>query len=991
MNRPLKPHALAPDPDTIPQTLKDLAQWVVWRYAPNAERDKWTKVPLQAKAALEGEPYNASSTRPKTWTDFATARKAYTLNPPTAGDIPIDSLADNPVGHDGLDGVGFILTPENGITGIDLDHCLDLSGKLLEWAVPIRERFAGTYLEVSPSGTGIRIFCYGEKPSPELSKVGEVEVYDGRSKNGKQGGRYLTVTGHSCGAPEPITDQQDAVTWLYETYLVKPKTKASQPRQTGTSNLVSASVSDTDLLERMFASKSGAAIRALWDGDASAYASGENDGESEADLALCSHLLWWCNYDTARADTLFRQSGLVRQKWDELRGSETYGQLTLAKASEGKGAGDGYSPEATNAVEDSTANTGREIVVTGRWLRDISDDAKAALLAANNPETRFMRGSILARVSGEKIEPLTNTTLKSDLDRIADFVKETWKPGEDGAPERITTPARPPADLAPDLLGRLDLDLPELDEIVNAPVFLPDGSLLAQDGYNREHKILLKLRGLSGVKADMPVEDALRLLDTVYADFPFTDDAGRAHTFALTLERFVRPLIQGATPMYLIDAPARGTGKGLLAEVSNLIPLGYFTPTMSQPRDSDEAEKRITSVLLEARPVVFWDNVTRLGSDPLHAVLTSQVWQGRILGKSETVTVPNRAVWLASGNNVELSDEMTRRIIPIRLDAGVERPEERTSFTIKDLPAYVRKHRSELVSACLSLIQAWVTEGMPKGEATLGRYESWAGVLGGILEVSGVSGFLSGRERLHSEADKETTEWTSFCEAWWSTFGERAVTASELFEIVKERKLLLDLWGGRSGLAAAQRFGRALTSRRDRVFGGFKLMNAGKDAVTNSNAYRLECVTTQTPETRSTVMKQAETPSETKDGFTGFVPGSDAKPGETRQEPGDNPEARNGVQHDVYKPSTPSYRVSRVSNQPQARGTPHEVEELFRRFKVGEFEGQAIKLPVGRTDDLGKVLEGYFGKVRLTETERHDLLGIAQAVLAQTGRETVGV
>ena len=632
---------------------------------------------------------------------------------------------------------------------------------------------------------------------------------------------------------------------------------------------------------------------------------------------------------------------------------------------------------ATSELKSSTSPR-PEIVVNGRWLREISDDAKAALLAANDPETLFTRGSIVARVSGEKIEPLTNTTLKSYLDRIADFVKLTYD--KDGNPQD-PIPARPPADLAPDLLGRLDLELPELDEVANAPVFLPDGSLLVQDGYSREHKILLKLRGLSGIRADMPIAEALGLLDKVYADFPFTETAGRAHTLALTLERFVRPLIQGATPMYLIDAPAQGTGKGLLAEVSNLIPLGYFAPTMSQPRDSDEAEKRITSVLLEARPVVFWDNVTRLDSNPLLAVLTSQIWQGRILGKSETVTVQNRAVWLASGNNIELSDEMTRRVIPIRLDAGVERPEERTHFAIKDLPGYVREHRSELVSACLSLVQAWVDAGMPRGTATLGRYESWAGVLGGILSVSGVSGFLSGRERLHSEADKETQEWAALLSNWWSDYGERAVTASEVFTVVKERKMLLDLWAGRERLAAAQRFGRALTSRRDRVFGGFKLMNAGKDAVTNSNAYRLERVANQTPETRQTAFYTRETASETEAEPTGLLPGSDTQLGETRPKPGDSPERRNDVQHSTSKPDTSDSRVSGVANQPQSQVTPPEIDELFRRFKAGKFKGQAIKLPVGQTNDLGKVLEGYFIKKRLTETEQHDLLNIAKVVL----------
>ncbi len=616
-----------------------------------------------------------------------------------------------------------------------------------------------------------------------------------------------------------------------------------------------------------------------------------------------------------------------------------------------------------------------EIEITGRFLRDISDDAKAALLAANDPETLFMRGSIMARVSGEKIEPLTHTTLKSHLDRIADFVKVTYKQGENGKPERVVTPARPPADLAPDLLGRLDLDLPELDEVVNAPVFLPDGSLLAQDGYDHDHKILLKLRGLSGVRADMPIDEALRLLDTVYADFPFTETAGRAHTLALTLERFVRPLIQGATPMYLIDAPARGTGKGLLAEVSNLIPLGYFTPTMSQPRDSDEAEKRITSVLLEARPVVFWDNVTRLGSDPLHAVLTSQVWQGRILGKSETVTVPNRAVWLASGNNVELSDEMTRRIIPIRLDAGVERPEERTSFTIKDLPAYVRGHRSELVSACLSLIRAWVTEGMPKGEATLGRYESWAGVLGGILEVSGVSGFLSGRERLHSEADKETQEWAALLSNWWSTYGERAVTASEIFTVVKEYKMLLDLWAGREGLAASQRFGRALTAKRDRVFGGFKIMGAGRDAVTKSNQYRLTRAPKQTPETPLNPVKPV---TDVKDS-RGFVRGSESLTPETPVEPPANPVSKNAVLDGVSSPKNGVSGVSGVLNRPaEKREMPSEVQALYKRFKAGELKGAPLKLPGRYIGDLEKALEYYFTKSTLTDAERHDLLEMAK-------------
>ena len=164
------------------------------------------------------------------------------------------------------------------------------------------------------------------------------------------------------------------------------------------------------------------------------------------------------------------------------------------------------------------------------------------------------------------------------------------------------------------------------------------------------------------------------------------------------------------------------------------------------------------------------DNVTHLRSTSLAAALTSEYWRGRRLGKSEMIEVRNDTTWLATGNNVGLSDELTRRVIPIRLDAGVERPEERRGFRHKNLPVWVRAHRTELVSACLSLVQAWVAKDMPHADKVLGRYELWAGVMGGILGVSGVSGFLSGRERLYQEADKETTEWASLCEAWWQTY-----------------------------------------------------------------------------------------------------------------------------------------------------------------------------------------------------------------------------
>ncbi len=97
------------------------------------------------------------------------------------------------------------------------------------------------------------------------------------------------------------------------------------------------------------------------------------------------------------------------------------------------------------------------------------------------------------------------------------------------------------------------------------------------------------------------------------------------------------------------------------------------------------------------------------------------------------------------------------------------------------------------------------------------------------------------------------------------------------------------------------------------------------------------------------------------------------------------PESPSGTEESLGQTPTP-----KTSALHQTSGTPPEVVELHKRFKAGELKGTPLKIPGGNIPDLHKGLEGYFSKVRLTDTERHDLLGIAQAVLTQTEREAVG-
>ena len=488
--------------------------------------------------------------------------------------------------------------------------------------------------------------------------------------------------------------------------------------------------------------------------------------------------------------------------------------------------------------QDTQAMTVPDILISGRFMREVTEDALGALNAANFPEPfLFRRGSVPVRlVSTDDLavaEPLTVPSLKGILDRAANFVRADHRGG--------VSPARPPTDVLRDILALPNQPFPPLRGIHTAPTFLPGGDLLMANGYHEASGILLRLRNLSVLRRDMPVEEARSLLlDDVLVDFPFADDSSRAHAVAMVLQPMVLRLIGGLLPLYLIDAPARGTGKGLLAEIVAQVALGGPPPVMALPRDEDEIEKRITSLLMSGTSIILLDNINVLSSRSLAAALTAEEWQGRLLGRSQMVQVPNVATWIATGNNVELSDELGRRTIPIRLDAGVQRPEDRSGFKHANLAQWVADHRHGMLTACLSIIQAWVYAGMPLGDRTLGRYERWAGVMGGILQVAGVPGFLDDRIRVNAAADRETQEWIAFCVAWDERYGGIPVTAKDLLELARERSLLLDIWGGRVPLGAQQRFGRALVRRRDRVFGDYRLRSAGRDSDTGNAAYLLE-------------------------------------------------------------------------------------------------------------------------------------------------------
>jgi putative DNA primase/helicase len=305
------------------------------------------------------------------------------------------------------------------------------------------------------------------------------------------------------------------------------------------------------------------------------------------------------------------------------------------------------------------------------------------------------------------------------------------------------------------------------------------------------------------------------LMGDLLGDFPFVSLVERTHALGLLLLPFLRECIDGPTPLHVVDKPSPGTGATLLVTALLIPALGRPAALTTQGRDEEETRKRLTSKLVAGAPVMVLDNLHgRLDSASLSAVLTATTWEDRVLGRSETVTLPVRTIWAATSNNASLSLELARRSVRIRLDAGCAMPWQRTKFAHPDLVAWALEHRGELVAAALTLCRAWVDAGRPAGPKRLGMFEAWSDVVGGVLHVAGLHGFLSNVEELYETADLEGQEQRAFISSWWAAHAETRCTAAELVNLEPLPSHVAE--GKETG--RTRRLGNLLASLRDRHF-----------------------------------------------------------------------------------------------------------------------------------------------------------------------------
>lgn len=498
-------------------------------------------------------------------------------------------------------------------------------------------------------------------------------------------------------------------------------------------------------------------------------------------------------------------------------------------------------PEQLNTETGELSGGGLPAIqVNNRQLRDITTDALKALQASNDPPAVFVRsgapvGVVQLEDGRHVITELTESHIRGHLARSADFYSLRGKGDEARA---VCVP--PPLDVVKDLLALPPMQwrFPALEGITETPILRTDGTIVQTPGYDPRTRLVfapapdLRLPRIPDAPDQADLTAALETITDLIGQFPFVDQASQTNAIASLITLVIRSAIPGSVPLCLNDAPQAGTGKTLLAEVEAIVATGREASLFSAPRDDEEWRKVVTSALVDGSTVIIMDNVnSRLDASSLAKALTAVTWADRLLGVSRKVELPVRCTWIATGNNIQLGGDLPRRCYWVRMDAQTSKPYLRTDFRHPDLKAWAKQNRGRILASVLTIARAWYAAGKPKPTVkTLGSFEAWTTIVGGMLEHAGVHGFLYNCEELWSNADQEAVQWELFLLALREEFGHHTFTTSEIYARVIEsnvrykepvREALPDdlaEWLDRPG-SFQRRLGKALRARTGRRFG----------------------------------------------------------------------------------------------------------------------------------------------------------------------------
>lgn len=391
-----------PEFSRIGQIAPAFSKWCAWRLVDQA-KGKPAKVPYGNSKAL-------STINHENWLSFDEARKLYARG--------------------GFDGVGVLMSGAAGVVGVDIDNCLDETGAVVLEMAGVVEFITqlSSYAEVSPSGNGLRAFIKGVKPEDAKQKVTfagrSIEVYD------DEDARYLTITGHEFGeGGRGIEYRQPQLEDFLDKFGFMP---TGAQLATDGAGLAWQTRSDEEVLKLLGTHNKRGRVTRLMAGDMDDH----GGDHSAADFALLGEIAYFTR-DPDQIDRLFRQSGLMRPKWEEMRGREAYGAGTIRRAL--KAQPRGFDDDQRRKASDKQAGVAQAAALKAKGEELLAGgldgliDSKGRL--KRNPHTvgeLLLRDKRLAgfvfydefRGQPQKVRPLSDALGKTAPNQIGDLVDD---------------------------------------------------------------------------------------------------------------------------------------------------------------------------------------------------------------------------------------------------------------------------------------------------------------------------------------------------------------------------------------------------------------------------------------------------------------------------------------------------------------------------------------------------------------------------------------
>jgi putative DNA primase/helicase len=456
---------------------------------------------------------------------------------------------------------------------------------------------------------------------------------------------------------------------------------------------------------------------------------------------------------------------------------------------------------------------------------DAVDEAEEALVDAEWIQI-YQRGGMLVRPVLEEMAAAKDRTtstwklievlppyLLEMLERVATFAiydkrSKLWVPRN--CPDRI-------GDVLRARQGQWQFHI--VLGIVHTPQFRPDGSLTMTEGYDPDTRLLFKSEGeVFPPIPDRPTREealaALKLLTDAIKTFPFKSKVDEAVVLSMFLTGLCRRILDAA-PLHGISATAAGTGKSLLVDLCSILMSGREAPVISIESSKEEVEKRLGASLLAGNTIVAFDNcITPVGNPLICSVLTQRWVQVRVLGLLRQANAPVSVLFTATGNNLILESDLTRRSIRCELDAKVERPELR-EFDVNAKMMF-RERRGELVSAALTIIRAGRVAELKPISPPLGSFEMWSDWVRNPLQWLGCADPCDSMERIYQgDPEREAHEtmivvWRDHLNVGSEFHAQQLIDRSVLNQELRTALLAVAQIPGGTGIISAKRFGHWL-------------------------------------------------------------------------------------------------------------------------------------------------------------------------------------